>query len=56
MRELFTNLLIILLALVISSAAIAGEACTVPDNGTGTVTLPPLGCQFTSPDEVFMII
>ena len=28
----------------------------VPDNGTGTITLPPAGCDFTSPDEKFMII
>ena len=56
MRTHFTNLFIIVLALVISSVAIAGQACTVADNGTGTVTLPPLGCQFTSPNEVFMII
>jgi len=30
--------------------------CVQPDNGTGTVTLPPIGCDYTSPDEVFMII
>jgi hypothetical protein len=30
--------------------------CTVPDNGTGTVTLPPAGCDYLSPDEVHMII
>ncbi len=40
--------------LVVSS--IAGEPCVVPDNGSGTVTLPPMGCEFTSPDEVFEII
>ncbi len=27
-----------------------------PDNGTGTVTLPPIGCDYMSPDEVWMII
>ncbi|MFH1613525.1 MAG: hypothetical protein ABIG61_00365, partial [Planctomycetota bacterium] len=56
MRKPFISLSIIILALVISSVAVAGQACTVPDNGTGTVTLPPSGCQFTSPEEVFMII
>jgi hypothetical protein len=30
--------------------------CIRPDNGQGTVTLPPIGCEFTSPDETFMII
>ena len=30
--------------------------CIVPDNGAGTATLPPFGCEYTSPDEVFQII
>jgi LPXTG-motif cell wall-anchored protein len=30
--------------------------CEVTDNGTGTVTLPPAGCEYLSPDEVHMII
>jgi hypothetical protein len=30
--------------------------CLVPDNGSGTITLPPMGCEYTSPDEAFMII
>jgi hypothetical protein len=33
-----------------------GFNCVVPDNGTGTITLPPMGCEYTSPDEVFQII
>ncbi len=37
-------------------SSFAGEACVVEDNGTGTITLPPMGCEYTSPDEVFMII
>ncbi|MFC1573281.1 hypothetical protein ACFL6M_06750 [Candidatus Eisenbacteria bacterium] len=32
------------------------DPCTVPDNGSGTVNLPPDGCQYLSPDEVHMII
>ncbi|HUW19928.1 MAG TPA: hypothetical protein VMW16_11560 [Sedimentisphaerales bacterium] len=36
--------------------AVAGTPCVVPDNGSGTVTLPPAGCQHTSPDDVFRII
>ncbi len=36
--------------------SVAGEACVIEDNGSGTVTLPPMGCEYTSPDEVFMII
>jgi hypothetical protein len=30
--------------------------CIIPDNNTGTATLPPIGCQYYSPDEFFMII
>jgi hypothetical protein len=30
--------------------------CTQPDNGTGTATLPPIGCDYLSPQEVHMII
>jgi hypothetical protein len=30
--------------------------CVLPDNGTGTATLPPIGCEYTSPDDVFKII
>jgi len=33
-----------------------GNPCFEPDNGSGTVTLPPQGCQYLSPDEVHMII
>ena len=34
----------------------AQDPCVVVDNGTGTVTLPPEGCAYLSPDEVHMII
>jgi hypothetical protein len=30
--------------------------CDVVDNGTGTVDLPPAGCEYLSPDEVHEII
>jgi hypothetical protein len=34
----------------------AGNPCVVTDNGSGTVTLPPAGCEYLSPDEVHMIV
>jgi hypothetical protein len=34
----------------------APPACALPDNGTGTVDLPPLGCGYLSPDDVHKII
>lgn len=40
---------------MVSSSAF-GDPCVVTDNGSGTVTLPPIGCEYLSPDEVHMII
>jgi hypothetical protein len=34
----------------------ANNPCEVSDNGSGTVTLPPAGCAYLSPDDVHMII
>ncbi len=34
----------------------AQDPCEVVDNGSGTVTLPPAGCEYLSPDEVHEII
>jgi hypothetical protein len=39
-----------------AGAAPAPAPCIMPDNGGGTVTLPPAGCQYLSPDQVHMII
>ena len=33
-----------------------GGPCEVPDNGTGTVTLPPAGCGYVSPTDFHMIV
>jgi hypothetical protein len=32
-----------------------GSPCEVPDNGTGTADLPPVGCDYTDPDEDWLI-
>ncbi len=34
----------------------AVQQCTAPDNGSGTVTLPVLGCEYSAADEVLQII
>ena len=34
----------------------APGTCNAPDNGTGTVDLPPLSCEYTAPDEPMKII
>ena len=41
--------------LFFSSPLLAGS-CVISDNGTGTVTLPPIGCEYLSPDEVLYIL
>jgi hypothetical protein len=39
-----------------ASPGTSDNPCVVADNGTGTVTLPPEGCEYLSPDEVHQII
>ena len=49
----------VLVALGLAAAAGAVQAqnpCFRPNNGTGTVTLPPVGCEYLSPNQVHMII
>lgn len=36
--------------------AIAGTPCVVPNNGAGTVDLPPIGCDYTTPGDAFRIV
>jgi|GEM_PF-1382999 len=53
------KLLFILSFLVLSSLiTLTGfsQACIQPDNGTGTATMPPEGCDYLSPDDVWRII
>jgi hypothetical protein len=40
----------------VNVAGTGGNPCVVTDNGGGTVTLPPAGCEYLSPDEVHEII
>ncbi|UCF32568.1 MAG: hypothetical protein JSV78_09560, partial [Phycisphaerales bacterium] len=42
--------------LALGATAVAQDPCVVEDNGTGTITLPPIGCDYLSPEEVHMII
>jgi hypothetical protein len=46
----------LLIFLALAPIAFAQDPCVVLDNGTGTVTLPPAGCDYLSPDEVHVII
>jgi len=40
----------------IQGLAALAPACIVPDNGGGTVTLPPAGCDYLSPQDVHEIV
>ncbi|HVP12292.1 MAG TPA: hypothetical protein VMV94_14030, partial [Phycisphaerae bacterium] len=33
-----------------------GTSCVLPDNGSGTADLPPVGCTYDTPDGDMMII
>jgi hypothetical protein len=48
-------LLGVILLLALASLA-AAQPCEVPDNGTGTVNLPPPGCEYLSPNDVHEIV
>ena len=54
-----TTLRLFLISALIFAASFHGAAaapCVVADNGSGTVTLPPAGCDYLSPNDVHMII
>lgn len=55
MRTALRLMLGSLLLLSLSSMALA-QPCVVPDNGGGTVHLPPPGCGYLSPNDVHEII
>lgn len=46
-----------LAGLVLATPAVYGQnPCIVNDNGTGTVTLPPAGCNYLSPSQLHLIL
>jgi len=49
------SLIVVATILVLATLAYT-QPCVVPDNGAGTATMPPIGCEYASPDENFMII
>ncbi len=48
--------LMLLLLIVFSPAAFCGDVCIQPDNGSGTATLPPIGCEYVTTGVPFVII
>ena len=56
-QRILTGAALVAVALALATGAVHAQApCNVPDNGSGTVTLPPAGCQYLSPNQVHMII
>jgi len=47
---------LLLAVFLLAPVASAQDPCVVTDNGSGTVTLPPAGCDYLSPTEVHVII
>ena len=47
------------IACIVATAGLAsaqGGPCEALDNGTGTVTMPPIGCGYVSPADYHMIV
>jgi hypothetical protein len=55
-RAAATAASVALALLLMAPAALAQDPCVVADAGTGTVALPPIGCDYLSPSEVHEII
>ncbi len=55
-RRTLTTVMLAGMLLTLGVPAGAQDPCVVQDNGSGTVTLPPEGCAYLSPDEVHKII
>jgi hypothetical protein len=55
-KSFMNGVAIVALGLALAAGAAYADPCVAPDNGTGTVTLPPPGCEYLSPDQVHAII
>ncbi|MBW8878974.1 MAG: hypothetical protein JF614_28835 [Acidobacteria bacterium] len=56
-QRILTGVALVAVGLALATGAVyAQPPCNVPNNGMGTVTLPPAGCQYLSPSQVHMII
>jgi hypothetical protein len=57
MQGILRGAALVAIGLALATGAVyAQPPCNVPNNGMGTVTLPPAGCQYLSPTQVHMII
>jgi hypothetical protein len=62
MQQMMKGVALVALGLALAAGAAYAQPtpppdpCIVPNNGAGTVTLPPAGCSYLSPDQVHLII
>lgn len=56
MPRFLTFVAVLVIAALCAPAAFGQPPCRVPDDGSGTVTLPPKGCGYLSPADFHMII
>jgi hypothetical protein len=51
-----THLLPVVVCVFLAIQGVAAQPCEVPDNGSGTVDLPPAGCGYVAPSDLHLII
>jgi len=56
MQQLVKVVALVAFGLALAAGAVYAQPCNVPDNGTGTVTLPPANCGYLSPNDVHLIV
>jgi hypothetical protein len=61
MRQMLKSVTLVALGLALAAGAAYAQTnntapCIMPDNGTGTVTLPPTHCGYISPERLHLII
>jgi hypothetical protein len=61
-QSIWRGMALVALGLVLTGGAVqaavppGGNPCVVPDDGSGTVTLPPAGCGYVSPNDLHEMI
>ncbi len=56
-QRIWRGMALVGLSLALTGGAVQAAVCVVPDNGTGTVTLPPTGCGgYVSPTDLHKML
>ena len=54
-KRLFFWLAVFFAVALVTGASIAAQCCIAPDNGTGTVGLPPENCAYASSEQALVL-